>query len=119
MIDLKGPYDILNKAREARDQKAAEISALLDEGTDEAIAKALALQESLDTLQADMDQKKALYDKLVNVNAPSDVAKLFVPASTLSALDDETPKVMKRSDFFALSPAEQKKFALNHGVVVD
>ena len=118
MIDLKGPYDILNKAREARDQKAAEISALLDEGTDEAIAKALALQESLDTLQADMDQKKALYDKLVNVNAPSDVAKLFVPAS-IAALDDKTPKVMKRRDVFALSPAEQKKFALNHGVVED
>jgi hypothetical protein len=120
MLNLKGPYDVVVAAETAWKQKAAEIASLLEQGTNEATEQALALQGSLETLQADYQEKKALYDKLVAANAPSDVAKLFVPASPTSPEGDDKPKgVMTRKEFFALTPAAQKKFALTGGKVTD
>lgn len=120
-INLKGPYDVVNAAEAAWKQKAAEISALLEQGTDEATEQALALQESLDSLQADYEEKKALYDKLVAANAPSDVSKLFVPTSTTPADADEAPNkgVMKRGEYNALTPAERLAFVKSGGKLED
>jgi len=121
MLNLKGPYDVVNAAETARNMKAAEIAALLDQGTEEATQQALALQNSLDDLQADYDAKLALYTKLVSVNAPSDVARLFVPASPTSPTPDEDkPKgSVKRSEWDAMNYAEREQFVRAGGKVED
>ena len=122
MLNLKGPYDVVNAAETAWKQKAAEISALLEQGTEEATQQALALQESLDTLQADYETEKALYDKLVSANAPSSVNSLFVSASTTTPDPDapEAPKsVMKRADWNALSPVDRAAFFQGGGKLED
>ncbi len=117
MLNLKGPYDVVNAAETAWKQKAAEIAALLEEDTEEATQKALALQETLDALQADYNEKKSLYDKLVAANAPSDTNKLFVPASpTTPDADEGQPKgVMKLSEYNAMSPKERLAYAKSGG----
>ncbi len=116
MIDLKGPYDVLNKAIEARDQQAAEIAALLSEGTDEAVTQALALRVTLDALQADLDGKKALYDKLVNVNTPSETARMFVP-TTPTAEGEEKPQAMTLAEYNNLTPQERLAYAKSGGKI--
>jgi hypothetical protein len=119
MLDLKGPLDVMNAAKDAWLQKAAEINALLSLGTEEATQQALALQGTLDQLQADYEAKKALYDKLVQANSPSnDVAKLFVPASSTSPDNAEEAKpkgVMSRAEYNKLSPADRLAFAQSGG----
>jgi len=112
MIDLKGPYDMVEAARVAYETKAAEIAALLNEGTDEKVTQALALQESLDSLQADYENKKALYAKLVEANQPSDVASLFVPVSKTQPEEEEKSKgVMTLVEYHELSPKDRLAFA--------
>lgn len=118
MLDLKGPYDLVEAARVAYENKAAEIADLLNLGTDEATTQALALQEPLDTLQADYETKKALYEKLVKANQPSNVATLFVPASP-AATADEKPTVMKRSEWDALDYAGRAAFIKGGGKLED
>lgn len=119
MLDLKGALDMLMAADAALKLKAAEIADLLSKGTEEATQQALALQESLDTLQADYATKKSLYDKLVKASSPdNDVAKLFVPASPMSpeAADESKPKgVMKLLEYNALSPKDRLAFAKSGG----
>lgn len=116
-IDLKGPYDMVEAARVAYEQKASEIAALLNDGTEENVTKALALQESLDQLQADYEGKKALYAKLVQANQPSDVASLFVPVSktTPEAEEDQPKNVMSLAEYNAMSPRERLAFAKRGG----
>lgn len=119
MLDLKGPLDVMNAAKDAWLKKAAEINSLLSQGTEEATQQALALQESLDQLQADYGTKKALYDKLVQANSPgNDVAKLFVPASPTSQDNAEEAKpknVMSLTEYKKLSPADRLAFAQSGG----
>ena len=121
MLDLKGPLDVMNAAKDAWLKEAQEINALLSQGTEEATQQALALQETLDTLQADYEAKKALYDKLVQANSPSnDVAKLFVPASPTSpeAAEESKPKdVMSLAEFNALTPRDRLAFAKRGGKI--
>lgn len=119
MLDLKGPLDVLNAAEAAWKKQAAEIAELLSVGTEEATQQALALQSTLDTLQADYEAKKALYDRLVKANAPSDVARLFVPASPTSPEADEAkPRdVMTLAEFNQLSPRERLAFAKRGGKI--
>lgn len=122
MLDLKGPIDMLMAADAALKTKAAEIAALLSQGTEEATQQALALQESLDALQADYNAKKGLYDKLVQANSPSDVAKLFVPVSTTSpdnADEAKTKGVMTRKELAALDPSARMKFMRGGGTLAD
>lgn len=119
MLNLKGPYDVQAAAEQAMQLKAAEISALLDQGTDEATQQALALQNSLEDLQADYKAKNALYNKLVEVNSPDNVAKLFVPASqTPTTPDAEKPAgVMKLAEFHKQSPKERMQFVKAGGKI--
>jgi hypothetical protein len=121
MIDLKGPYDVVNAAEAAWKQQAADISALLEQGTDEATQQALKLQEPLDTLQADYEAKLALYQSLVKANAPSDVAKNFVPVSATPATPDASApvNVMKLQEFQDMTPADRMKFVKGGGKVED
>lgn len=122
MLNLKPALDAVNAAEAAWKTKAAEVADWIEQkqGTDELTSEALALQnKSLDDAEADYKNKKALYDRLVQANAPSNVNQLFVPASPTPPDGNEKPRAMKRSEFFALSPAEQKKFALNGGKVED
>jgi len=120
-IDLKGPYDMVEAARVAYEIKAAEIAELLKDGTNEEnVNQALALQESLDQLQANYESKKALYAKLVQANTPSDVASLFVPVSeTAPEADakDQRKSVMSIAEFRALSPKERLAFAKAGGKI--
>jgi len=113
MLDLKGPYDVVNAARAAYESKAAEIAALLGQGTEEATQQALALQETLDKLQADHEEKKSLYEKLVKANSPDNVAKLFVPvnAPTPEEAKPEGAGTMTLVDYNKLSPKERLAFA--------
>lgn len=119
MLDLKGALDMLMAADAALKRKAAEIADLLSQGTEEATQQALALQESLDALQADYAVKKSLYDKLVKASSPdNDVAKLFVPATPTSpeAAEENKPKgVMKLSEYNAMSPKDRLAFAKSGG----
>lgn len=115
MIDLKGPYDMVNAAEAAWKTQAAEIANLLAEGTEDATKSALALQESLDVLQADYEGKKALYEKLVKANQPSAVAAMFVPASSTASEGEEPKDVMTRAEFNALAPRERLAFAKRGG----
>lgn len=121
MLDLKGPLDVMQKAENAWLQKAGEINALLSQGTEEATQQALALQGSLDDLQADYENKKNLYNKLVQANSPSnDVAKLFVPVSTTpNNADDAKKGVMKRSEWEALDANARQEFIRNSGKLED
>lgn len=115
MIDFKTPLDAVNAADAALKAKAAEIASM---GADELTANAEALQNSLDALQADYDQKLALYQSLVKATAPSDVSKLFVPA-TPTATEEDKPKVMKRADFDALSHADRASYIKGGGKLED
>lgn len=117
MIDLKGPYDMLNAADAALKSKAAEIADLLNKGTDEATNDALALQESLNSLQADYNGKKALYEKLVAANQPSDVAALFVPATPAASEEDKPKDAMTLAEFDALTPSDRLAFAKRGGKI--
>lgn len=123
MLDLKGPIDMLMAADAALKTKAAEIAALLSQGTEEATQQALALQGSLDALQADYAAKKDLYEKLVKASSPdNDVAKLFVPASTTSPdnANEAKPKgVMTRKELAALDPSARMKFMRGGGTLTD
>jgi len=118
MLDLKGALDMLMAADATLKKQAAEIVGLLSQATDEATQQALALQEPLDKLQADYEAKKSLYDSLVRSNAPSDVAKLFVPASPTSPEADEAKKdVMTLAEFNALTPRERLAYAQRGGQI--
>lgn len=120
MLDLKAALDMLMAADAKLKTQAAEIAELLNAGTEEATQNALALQSKLDELQADYDAKKSLYDRLVKANAPSDVAKLFVPASPTSPEADEAKKdVMKRSEWEQLTPTARQDFIRTGGKVED
>lgn len=117
MIDLKGPYDMVNAAEAALQKQAAEIADLLALGTDEATQSALALQESLDTLQADYNGKKALYAKLVQANQQSDVAAMFVPASPTATEEEKKDSVMTLAEFNAMTPRDRLVFANRGGKI--
>lgn len=118
MLDLKGPLDAVDAADAALKSKAAEIAALMAQGTPEATQQALDLQGALDTLQADYNAKKNLYDKLVALNSPSQVANLFVPTSPTSteAAEEGKPKgVMTLAEYNALPPRDRLVFAQRKG----
>lgn len=116
MLDLKAALDMVVAADAALKTQAAEIAELLKAETEEATQNALALQSKLDELQADYDAKKSMYDRLVKANAPSDVAKLFVPASPTSPEADEAKKdVMTRAEFEKLDPPARLAFAKRGG----
>jgi hypothetical protein len=123
MLDLKGALDMLMAADAAVKTKAAEIAALLSQGTEEATQQALALQGSLDELQAGYAAKKNLYDTLVKAASPdNDVAKLFVPVSPTSSdnANEAKPKgVMKRSDWETQSPSARQEFLRTGGKLQD
>lgn len=120
-IDLKGPLDAVNAAREARDRKAADVAAWLAEkqGTEEMTMEALALQnQSLDQAEQRYASLLATYEKLVKANQPSDLAKLFVPATSTTE-SDEKPKVMTRAEFRALPHADRMAFCKAGGKLED
>lgn len=122
MLDLKGPIDMLMAADAALKTKAAEIAALLSQGTEEATQQALALQGSLDALQADYAAKKDLYEKLVKASSPdNDVAKLFVPASSTPSNADEAKDkgVMTRSEWKVLDASARQEFLRNNGKLIE
>ena len=122
-IDLKGPLDAVNAARDTRDQTAARVAAWLAEkqGTEEMTMEALALQnESLDNAEQTYESLLATYDKLVKANQPSDTAKLFVPATSTTSDPDAQPapqNVMTLAEFNALTPHERLAFAKRGGKV--
>jgi len=114
MLNFKSLYDSVVKAEAAWKEKAAEIHALTELGTDEAIEQALALQESLDIAEADYNKLNVFYQKVSRVNAPSSVAQLFVPASPTSATqsEEEKPKdVMTLKEYNDLHPKDRLAFA--------
>jgi hypothetical protein len=117
MLDLKGPLDVMNAAEAAWKKQAAEIANLLSLGTDEATQQALALQSTLDTLQADYEAKKDIYTRLVQVNAPSDVAKLFIPSDSDTSQKSATAKSMSLAEYNNLPPKERLAFAKSGGEI--
>lgn len=121
MLDLKAPLDVVNSAREAYEKQAAACAAWIAEksGTDEMTAEALALQtETLDKAEQNFLSMQTAYQKLVKANQPSDIAKLFVPASN-TATEGEKPEVMKRAEWGALSPVDRAAFIKGGGKLED
>ena len=118
MLDLKAALDMRMAADAKLKKQASDIADLLAQGTEEATQNALALQSKLDELQADYEAKQALYDRLVKANTPSDVAKLFVPASPTSPEADEAKKdVMTLAEYNQMHPRERLAFAQRGGKI--
>lgn len=121
MLDLKPYHDAVIAADEEVKRIAAEIDTYFQEGTDEGKEKALGLRPALDEAQAKYDNALALYESLKKASRPSDVAQNFVPVSDTSSMPEgEMPKgVLKRSEFFALSPAAREAHIRGGGTVED
>jgi ElaB/YqjD/DUF883 family membrane-anchored ribosome-binding protein len=121
MLDLKPYYDAVVTADADVKRVANDIDTLFREGTDEAKEKALALQEPLDIAQAKFNAATKLYESLKKANTGSDVAQRFVPVSDAPATpeDDESPRMMKRSDWIALSPSDRATFIKGGGKLED
>ena len=120
MLDLKGPLDAVNAAQAEYETTAASVSAWIAEksGTDEMTEEALALQtKSLDDAEQKHANLLAAYQKLVKANQPSDVAKLFVPASPSASEEDKPKDVMTFDEFNALDPKSRLAFAKRGGKI--
>lgn len=121
MIDLKPYFDAVNTAQAEEQRIAHEIDALFREETDEAKAKALALQPDLEKAQAKHGEALALYGSMQKANRPNDIAKNFVPVSPARADQAEAhqPTVIQRQEYDKLSLVERAQFVKSGGTVVD
>lgn len=123
MLDLKIYFDAVNSAAAEVQRIANDIDALFREETEEAKAKALALQPELEKAQAKHDEAISLYETMQKANRPNDIAKNFVPVSpTRSAGFDELnqqPTVIQRQEYDKLSLVDRARFIQSGGTVVD
>lgn len=122
MINLKPYYDAALAADARVKECLAQVDAAFNEGTEEGTQKALELRPALDEARAQAVQANALYTSMRDgAQVTDEAAQLFVsptdPAS--ESPQGNTPKVMNRAAFEALSPSVQMAFMLDGGKLED
>jgi hypothetical protein len=119
MPNLKPYYDAAFKADEEVKRILAEMDTLFNDGTEEGKQKALQLRPALDEAQAEAKEANQLYTSMRDASLVNDsMASLFTtPADPASQARDESPKIMKLSEFHALSPRERLAFAKSGGAL--
>lgn len=121
MIDLKPYYDKVMTSEAEVQRLAAELDALYHQESEEAKALMLEKKTELDKALAAHDEAVADYERMQKTNRPNDVAKNFVPVSTIQPEEAEgsQPTVIKRSEYDKLSPVDQARFIKSGGTVED
>ena len=121
MLDLK-PYQDAAIAADAEVQKIAnEIDVLFREGTDESKVQALALRPALDEAQTKYADAIAFYESMQKANRPNDVAKNFVPVTTVQPEDVEgnQPTVIKRQEYEKMTLVDRARYIRSGGTLED
>ena len=121
MIDLKLYYDKVIETEAEVQRVASEIDVLFREGTNESQAAALAKKPELDAAQAKHSAALEMYESMQLTNRPNDIAKNFVPVSTVAAEASESSQqtVIKRAAYDALSLVDRALFIKSGGTVED
>jgi len=122
MPNLKPYYDAALKADEDVKRILAEMDAAFTEGTEEGKKKALELRPALDEAKTKAEEANKLYASMRDASLINDsMASLFTTPPDPAANDqkDDSPKVMKLSDFQALKPKDRLAFSKSGGMVQD
>jgi hypothetical protein len=124
MPNLKPYYDAALAADAEVKRILAEMDAAFNDGTPEGKEKALSLRPALDEAQKKAKDANELYASMRDASLVNDsMAALFTtppdPATSDQKDDSKSPKVMKRSDFQALSPKDRLAFAKADGRLED
>jgi hypothetical protein len=120
MQKLKDLYDAAKAADEKVKQVQLEMLTVLDDGTEEGKAAALALRPALDAAKQAADEANLLYISVRDAGAgedPNAAARKFVPVA--GAADASQGKSKTRAEFDALSAAERMSFMLGDGKIVE
>lgn len=121
MLNLKPYLEAAQSADSEKTRVASEIDALFNDGTAEGKKKALELRPALDEAKSKAEQANQLYATMRDASLVNDnAAALFTPADP-AATDskDADPKVMKVSEYRALSPSAKLAFAKQGGKLED
>ncbi len=123
MIDLKPYYDAVQTADAEVQKIAHEIDGHMQQGGDEAVKAALALQDALDAAQTKHAEMVALYESVSKANRPNDIAKNFIPVSTTSSqaepATNSQPTSIGREAYDRLSLVDRALFIRSGGTVSD
>ena len=123
MPNLKPYYDAALKADEEVKRILNEMDAAFNEGTDEGQTKALELRPMLDGAKVKAEEANKLYASMRDASLVNDsMAALFTTPPDPAANDDqkdESPKVMKLSDFQTLIPKDRLAFVKAGGKIED
>ena len=123
MPNLKPYYDAALAADAEVKRILNEMDAAFNEGTDEGKEKALALRPTLDEAKTKAEEANKLYASMRDASLVNDsMAALFTTPPDPAANDDqkdESPKVMKLSDFQTLIPKDRLAFVKAGGKIED
>lgn len=125
MPNLKPYYDAALAADAEVKRILNEMDAAFNEGTDEGKEKALALRPTLDEAKIKAEEANKLYASMRDASLVNDsMAALFTTPPDPAKDDhdgtsDASPKVIKRADFDALTPAARMTFMKSGGRVED
>lgn len=121
MSNLKTYLDAAIAADAEKQRLMQEIDALFNDGTEDGKKKALELRPALDDAKSKAEQANQLYTSMRDASLVNDnAAALFTPADP-AATDskDADPKVMKVSEYRALSPSAKLAFGKQGGKLED
>jgi hypothetical protein len=122
MPNLKPYYDAAIKADAEVKRILSEMDTLFNDGTDEGKKKALELRPALDEAKAKAKEANEMYASVRDASAESDNASsLFSAPADPAAQSDQadTPKVMNRAAFNALSPKARLAFSQAGGKLTE
>jgi len=122
MPNLKPYYDAALAADAKVKQILSEMDTAFNEGTDEGKKKALDLRPALEEAKTKAEEANKLYASMRDASLVNDSsAALFTtpPDPANDPKKDESPKVMKLSDFRALTPKARLAFSKAGGAVED
>jgi hypothetical protein len=122
MPNLKPYYDAALAADAKVKQILSEMDTAFNEGTDEGKQKALDLRPALEEAKTKAEEANKLYASMRDASLINDSsAALFTTPPDPAGNDqkDESPKVMKRSDYQALTPKARLVFSKAGGRLED
>jgi len=121
MADLKPYFDAVNTTEVEVQRIASELDALFIQDTEEARAQALAKKAELDEALKKHDEAVSTYESRQKANRPNEVAKNFVPVSTIKTepAEGSQPTVIKRVDYNQLNLVDRDRFVKSGGSIED
>jgi hypothetical protein len=120
MVDLKPYFDAVNTTEAEVQRIASELDALFCQEMDEARAQALIKRDELDEAIRKHDEAVADYERFQKVNRPNDIAKNFIPVSTIQPeAEDSQSTVIKRQDYNRMDLIQRSRFIKSGGTVED